>query len=175
MYKSIFLIMSLSFLLGCGGQNSAKVYNNNSPKLDVRKYLNGNLEAQGILQDRSGKVIKSFTVKMNGSWKGNVGTLEEHFVFSDGKTDERTWTIKMLDDNNFSASAHDTVGSAKGEQYGNAMKMDYVLKVPVDDTTYDIRIVDWIYLIDETNAINVSRMSKFGFTVGKLTISFKKL
>jgi hypothetical protein len=55
------------------------------------------------------------------------------------------------------------------------MKMDYVLKVPVDDTTYDIRIVDWIYLVDETTAINVSKMTKFGFQVGALTISFKKL
>lgn len=175
MYKSIFLIMSFSFLLGCGGQNSAKIYQANSPKLDIRQYLNGNLEAQGILQDRSGKVIKSFTVKMRGTWQGNSGKLEEDFVFSDGKTDHRTWKIEMIDDNNFTASAHDTQGSAKGEQYGNAMKMDYVLKIPVDEKTYDIRIVDWIYLIDKTNAINVSRMSKFGFTVGKLTIAFKKL
>jgi hypothetical protein len=166
--------MSLSFIFGCSSIDP-KIYSENGPKLDIRNYLNGNLEAQGILQDRSGKVIKSFTVKMTGSWKGNEGKLEEHFIFSDGKKDHRIWNITMIDDHNFSAKAHDTVKTAKGEQYGNAMKMDYVLKVPVDDTTYDIRIVDWIYLVDETTAINVSKMTKFGFQVGALTISFKKL
>ncbi len=174
--KSILLIMSLSFIFGsCGFGINPKIYEKNSPKLDIRQYLNGNLEAQGILQDRSGAVIKSFVVKMRGSWQGNKGRLEEHFVFSDGKTDERIWEIEVIDDNNFKARAHDTVGFAKGEQYGNAVKMAYVLQVPVDEKIYDIELTDWIYLIDEKNAINVSQMTKFGLKVGTLTISFKKL
>jgi len=31
------------------------------------------------------------------------------------------------------------------------------------------------YLVDEKTAINVSQMTKFGFRVGTLNISFKKL
>ncbi len=167
--------MTLSFLLGCSSSIDPKIYEKTSPKLDIRNYLNGPLEAQGILQNRSGKVIKTFSVKMVGSWKGNEGKLEEDFVFSDGKKDRRIWEIKLSDDNNFTAKAHDTVGIAKGEQYGNAMKMDYVLKIDVDGKKYDIRLIDWIYLVDEKTAINVSQMTKFGFRVGTLTISFKKL
>lgn len=166
--------MSLSFLLGCSSIDP-KVYTDNSPKMDIRNYLNGPLEAQGILQDRSGKMIKSFTVKMTGTWQGNEGKLNENFIFSDGKTDQRTWEIKFSDDNNFTAKAHDTVGIATGQQYGNAFKMSYVLKIDVEGKKYDIKIVDWIYLVDEKNAINVSKMTKFGFNVGTLTISFKKL
>ena len=168
------LLSSLGFLFGCTNSDP-KIYANNLPKLDIRNYLNGNLEAEGILQDRAGKVIKSFTVKMKGTWKGNNGKLAEDFIFSDGKKDQRTWEIEMLDDNNFTAKAHDTVGSAKGKQYGNAMKMVYVLKIDVDGKKYDIAITDWIYLVDTKTAINVSKMTKFGFTVGTLTISFRKL
>ena len=173
--KQIFTFMSLAFLFGCSSAIDASNYAANSPKLDIRNYLNGPLEAQGILQDRSGEMIKSFTVKMTGSWQGNEGTLEEHFVFSDGKTDHRIWKITMSDDNNFTAKAHDTVGIAKGQQYGNSMKMAYVLKIDVNGKKYDINLIDWIYLVDETTAINVSKMKKFGFTVGTLTIAFKKL
>lgn len=173
--NKLLLIMSLSFIFGCSGNIDPKIYAKNSPKFDIREFLNGKLEAHGILQDRSGKVIKTFAVKMNGSWDKNSGKLAEDFDFSDGKKDQRTWSIEMLDDNNFTAQAHDTVGFAKGEQYGNAMKMDYILTVPVDDKKYDIRLVDWIYLVDEKTAINVSKMTKFGFHVGTLTISFKKL
>jgi hypothetical protein len=173
--KIIATIMSLNLLFGCSSAIDPKIYTKNSPKLDIRNYLNGPLEAQGILQNRSGEVIKTFTVKMIGTWKENEGRLEEDFIFSDGKTDRRIWEIKLSDDNNFTAKAHDTVGLAKGEQYGNAMKMDYILKVDVDGKKYDIRLIDWIYLVDEKTAINVSQMTKFGFRVGTLSISFKKL
>jgi hypothetical protein len=172
--KNLSIIMTLAFLLGCSSVDP-KIYAKNSPKLDIRNYLSGPLEAQGVLQNRSGEVIKTFSVKMIGTWKGNEGTLEEDFIFSDGKKDRRVWEIKFSDDNNFIAKAHDTVGIAKGEQYGNAMKMDYVLKIDVDGKKYDIRLIDWIYLVDEKTAINVSKMTKFGFRVGSLTISFKKL
>jgi hypothetical protein len=161
-------------LLGCSSIDP-KIYSKNSPKMDIRNYLNGKLEAQGILQNRSGEVIKTFTVTMVGTWRGNEGKLEEDFIFSDGKKDRRVWDIKFSDDNNFTAKAHDTVGFAKGQQYGNAMKMDYVLKVDVDGKKYDISLADWIYLVDEKTAINVSQMTKFGFRVGTLNISFKKL
>ncbi len=166
--------MSLGFLFGCSAIDP-KVYSANSPKIDIRNYLNGPLEAQGILQDRSGKMIKSFSVKMVGSWQGNSGKLEENFIFSDGKKDRRVWEINFTDDNNFTAKAHDTVGIAKGQQYGNAVKMNYVLSIDVDGKKYDITLTDWIYLLDEKHAVNVTKMTKFGFVVGNLTISFTKL
>lgn len=171
----ILLTTLVAFMFCNSCSTNPKIYANNSPKLDIRKYFNGNLEAYGILKDRSGKVIKTFTVKMKGSWNKNAGKLEEHFVFSDGKTDERIWTFDMEDDNNFIASAHDVVGVAKGQQYGNAVFLDYVLTIPVDGKNYDIRIKDWMYLIDEKSLINVSTLSKFGFKVGSLSIGFKKL
>ena len=66
--------------------------------MDIRNYFRGDLEAFGILQDRGGKVIKTFTVKMNGTWQDNDGKLVEDFVFSDGKTDHRVWDLKIIDD-----------------------------------------------------------------------------
>ncbi len=172
--NKILMIMSLGFLLGCSSIEP-QVYKDNKPTMDIRKYLNGKLEAHGILQDRSGKMIKSFYVTMTGTWNGNSGKLEEDFIFSDGKKDHRVWEINFSDEHNFTAKAHDTVGIALGSQYGNAFKMDYVLKIDVDGKKYDINLVDWIYLVDEKTAINVSKMTKFGFNVGTLTISFRKL
>jgi hypothetical protein len=166
--------MSLCSLLSCSSVDP-KIYAQNQPKMDIRQFLNGKLEAHGILQNRRGKMIKSFYVTMVGTWDKNNGKLEENFVFSDGKKDQRTWEISFSDDNNFTAKAHDTVGIATGQQYGNAFKMDYILKIDVEGKKYDIKLVDWIYLVDEKTAINVSKMTKFGFDVGTLTISFKKL
>ena len=52
--------------------------------------------------------------------------------------------------------------------------MKYVLRIPVDGTTYDIKIDDWLILLDEKRLINISSLTKFGFNVGRLTIYFEK-
>lgn len=168
----ISLIITM-FLTNCS--YDAKIYEKTEPKFDIRQFFNGNIEAYGILRDRNNKVIKSFTAKIKGSWHGNIGTLEEHFEFSDNKQDHRIWTINMIDDHNFTASAGDVVGLAYGQQYGNAVNMKYVLTIPVDDKKYNIKINDWLYLINNNSLINVSDMTKFGFKVGSLAIGFNKI
>lgn len=175
--RKTFLILNLIFAMFCCScsNNSPKIYSQNSPKMDIRNYFRGDLEAFGILKDRGGKVIKTFTVKMKGTWQGNVGKLEEDFVFSDGKTDHRVWELNMIDDHNFTGKAGDVVGQANGEQYGNAMRMNYVLTIPVDNRKFNVKIDDWMYLIDNDSLINVSELRKFGFKVASLTIGFKKI
>ena len=37
--------------------------------------------AHGIVQDRSGKVIKRFKVDIKASWKDDIATLDEKFVY----------------------------------------------------------------------------------------------
>jgi hypothetical protein len=172
--KKILQLILVSLLMSCSS-NSIKNYSNNSPKLDIRQYLNGKIKAWGILEDRSGKITRRFTVEMTGTWNGNEGTLEEFFVFDDGKKDQRTWKIKFDDNNNFTATAGDVVGKAKGEQQGNAMQMNYVLDLKLDNgKNYEVKLDDWMYLIDEKTLINKSTIKKFGITFGKLTIFFQK-
>jgi hypothetical protein len=152
-----------------------KFYQNNSPKFDIRKYFSGKLEAYGVVKDWRGKINRRFHATMNGKWRGNEGVLEEHFLFDDGEKQSRIWKIKVLDDNNFIASAGDVIGEAKGEQYGNSLRMDYILRTPVGKKVYNLSIEDWIYLIDEKHVINESKIKKFGLTIGYLTIGFNKL
>lgn len=161
-------------LFSCSVSNP-KIYENNSPKFDIRKYFNGKLEAYGVVKDWRGKITRRFYVTMTGSWKGNEGTLEESFIFDDGEKQNRTWQLKVTDENNFTGGAGDVVGTAKGQQYGNAVRMDYVLRTPVGNKVYDLTIEDWLYLIDDKHLINESKIKKFGITVGYLTIGFSKL
>jgi hypothetical protein len=161
---------------GCSTAMTTKDYAANTPKLDIRDYLNGNLEASGILFDYSGKADLFFTVKMVGSWQGNIGTLKEDFVYSDGRKDQRTWTITFRDDRTFTATAHDVVGIAKGTQDGNAVNMNYVLDAKrANGETIRLTMDDWLFLMDEKTLINRTSMKKYNITVGELVITFKKL
>jgi hypothetical protein len=164
-------------ILSCS-KNTPQDYQDNTPKLDIRTYLNGKIKAWGILQDRSDKVTRRFTVDMEGKWNGNEGTLHEYFTFDDGEQSERIWKIKFIDDNNFTATADDVIGEAKGTQYGNALQMKYVLDLEVDKETkkrYEVTLDDWMYLLEDGVVVNKSEIKKFGITFAKLSIFFQKI
>lgn len=176
MKKLCGIIASTSFLLSGCSSVTTEDYIANTPKLDIRHYLNGPLEAHGILFGMSGKANLSFYVKMTGKWEGNTGTLEEYFTYSDGRKDARTWTITFSDDHHFTATAHDVIGEAKGTQHGNSMNMRYLLNAKrASGDMIKLSMDDWMYLLDDNILINRTKMRKFGLTVGELVITFKKL
>lgn len=164
----------LMVLAGCSS-NQTQDYADKTPVIDIRQYLNGPMEVQGMFQDRGGEVSRRFHVTMKGSWNGNQGELNEHFDYDDGEKDTRVWKVTFTDDHHFTATAHDCVGIAVGTQYGNAVNMKYTLRIPRKDSTVDVDMDDWIYLqMDGKTALDVVDMSKLGFNVGRLTMSFHK-
>jgi hypothetical protein len=174
MKKFLALVASLFFALtGCSSQKIEE-YEAVTPKMDIREYLSGESEAWGVLFDLNGKQDSHFHVTMKGTWKGNEGKLEEHFVFGDGRKDERIWTIMVSDDHNFTATAHDVVGKAIGTQRGNAVNMQYVLRVPREGSTIDLDMDDWMYRIDDKTVLNRTKMRKYGIQVGELMLLFRK-
>jgi len=169
------LIGALSmFLSSCTQMPTFKSFKYKEPTMNIKEYFNGPMKAWGFIQGRDGEVTRRFKVTMIGSWEGNVGTLTEHFDFDDGEKKERIWTLNVNEDGSFTGDAADVVGQAQGSQEGNALNMKYVLRIPVDGTTYDIKIDDWLILLDEKRLINISSLTKFGFNVGRLTIYFEK-
>lgn len=160
-------------LQGCASQDLAG-YANEKPTLDLRQYFNGTLDAWGIFQDRSGQIVRRFSVVMVCSWKGDAGTLDERFSYSDGKTEQRIWHLQRHADGHYTGTAADVVGEASGQTRGNAFNWQYTLRLPVDGTTYDVQLDDWMYLIDDRVMLNRARMSKFGVHLGDLTLSFTR-
>jgi hypothetical protein len=161
------------FLSGCSG-TKVDEYLGREPFIDVREYFEGEVKASGVFIGRSGMVEEQFNVVMNGDFNEQGGTLNEVFTYTDGKEQKRTWTIAFTDENHFTGKAFDVIGEAQGGQFGNAINMQYVLRVPYKDSTVDVSMDDWIYRLDEKTAINRVEMRKFGIRVGELVITFRK-
>lgn len=172
--KWIALALSgLILLSGCAGVEVSD-YRAESPTLDLRSYFNGRLNAHGMFQDRSGKVVKRFSVIIQADWKGDTGTLDEDFTYSDGTKQRRVWTLTRQADGTYIGRADDVVGEARGELAGNALRWRYVLALPVDGKVYHVNFDDWMFLMDDKVMLNRSFMSKFGFELGQVTLSFSK-
>ncbi len=174
MLKKFFCaVLALVGLAGCGSV-SVQDYANEKPALDLKQYFSGTLDGWGIFQDRSGKVIKRFHVVIEAKWVGEVGTLDEKFNWADGTTSRRVWTITRTGPNKYVGRADDVVGEAEGLAAGNALRWKYVLALPMDGKTYHVDFDDWMYQMDDKVMLNRSLMSKFGVSLGELTLSFTK-
>ncbi len=168
------LLAGALMLSGCGATMRPADYAAEQPKLDLKTYFNGTVDAWGMFQDRSGKVIKRFTVVIDCRWEGDTGVLDERFTYSDGTKQQRVWTLKKTGTNSYVGTASDVIGQAAGEVGGNALNWKYTLALPVDGRVYHVNFDDWMYLMDDNVMLNRAVMSKFGFRLGEVTLSFRK-
>ncbi len=145
-----------------------------TPEFLIEEYFSGYTRAWGVVYDRSEKMIRQFTVDLNGTWDKGVLVLEEDFEYSDGETDRRVWTIKKHDAHTYQGTADDVDDVAIGKRYGNTLHWNYVLNLKVDDGTWKIRFDDWMFLQKDNVLFNRAVMSKFGFKVGEVLLFFKK-
>ena len=74
MKRRFALIAIASALVGCASPTPAD-YAAERPVLDLKNYFNGELVAHGLFTDRSGKVVRRFTVQMTGTWQGRQGPV----------------------------------------------------------------------------------------------------
>lgn len=175
-FRRLGILLGLGACLGLIACASVEVeqYRSEKPVLDLKRYLNGELRAWGMFTDRFGKVVRRFEVRMQASWKGSQGILEEDFLYSDGTTERRVWTIDEIAPGRFRGRADDVIGEAVGVSAGNALNWRYTLALPIEGRIWHVQFDDWMYLIDEQVLINRARMSKFGIELGEVTLSFTR-
>jgi hypothetical protein len=166
-------LASVPFLAGCAGPQ-VQQYAQEKPLLDLRTYFNGTVDAWGVFTDRSGQVVKRFTVVMDCRWSGDEGVLDEAFVYSDGSTQRRIWRLQAGANGTYTGRADDVVGQAVGQVSGNAFRWGYTLALPVDGRIWHVDFDDWMYLMDERVMLNKATMSKWGVKLGEVTLSFTR-
>src|SRR5688572_25994299 len=104
-----FQLFFLLLVAGCSGTN-INSYEGTLPELDLRTFLQGDLVAYGMLQNRSGQMTRRFVATLQASWSGENGTLIEQFRFDDGEVQDRTWVITHLGNGQYTGMAGDVVG-----------------------------------------------------------------
>ncbi|GAA5317743.1 MAG: DUF3833 domain-containing protein [Candidatus Pelagadaptatus aseana] len=173
------LLFVFSLLLGCSHQ-SIDDYQNGQPPFVLQDYFNGRLSAHGIVKNRFGKVIRTFNAELNGQWQaGSDGTseglLKEVFRFDDGEVQLRDWQMIATDQSSvFVGRAGDVVGDARLRTAGNALFIEYTLRIPYQGRSIDVFVDDRMYRVSDSVVINESRLSKWGIDVGEVVLTIIK-
>ncbi|MEE4662035.1 MAG: DUF3833 domain-containing protein [Halieaceae bacterium] len=166
----ILLAAALAVLTACSNV-TVEDYQQGKPLLTPETFFDGKLTAHGVVMNRAGKVTRHFNADIDAYWRDGVGTLDEDFVFDDGEQQKRVWTLTPDGNGGYIGRAGDVIGDGSLSYAGNAMFLDYVLRVPYGDGSIDLRVDDRMYLVAPNVLINESRLSKFGVNVGRLLLT----
>lgn len=158
---------------GCGGLH-LNDYANASPRFDPFRYFDGSTRAWGIVQDWRGRVIRRFDVAIEGRVENETLILDESFAYADGERSKRIWRIRRQGDGTLTGRADDIIGDATGATEGNSMRFRYSMDLPVGDSRYRVHFDDWMWQLDDAVLVNRSTISKFGVTVGEVTLFMQR-
>lgn len=172
--KNLFITLSCLFLVACSNIDIEQ-YRSNQPRFDPGKFFNGSIKAEGVVLSRSGEQLRYFTADIEASWNEKQGQLKEIFYWNDGEKQLRNWLFKAGKDGVWSGTAADVEGQAEMRFAGNAIHMRYQLEVPIDGDVITLTMDDWLYQVSDKIIINKTRMSKFGFRVGEVILTMRKL
>tara|TARA_B110001454_G_scaffold67741_1_gene66053 strand:+ start:650 stop:1261 length:612 start_codon:yes stop_codon:yes gene_type:complete len=149
-------------------------FKSDSKIFDIRKVLEGNMVAEGMVYGISGRLSSTFTAQFSGNWANNEGSFIENFQFSSGKNQIRKWNLIIDSNGKIIGTADDIIGKAVGQQYGSAVMLSYKLKLSEDLGGHVIKVIDWMHLLENDTIFNRSEFRKFGFKVGELVATFRK-
>lgn len=177
MYRRIGQALAGALLLGlagCGGTPELSDYAEQGPELELERFLDGKLTAHGVFQDRFGDLRRAFVVEVEGDWDGETLTLEEDFIYEDGSTERRVWRLTKTGEESWTGTAEGVVGTAVGEEAGNAFNWRYTIDLKTPDGELRATFDDWLWRIDDRVMVNRAYVTKWGIEIGTLSIFFRR-
>ncbi|WP_366657757.1 DUF3833 domain-containing protein [Fodinicurvata sp. EGI_FJ10296] len=164
----------MGVLTGCSSMKPED-FAGTEPRFRLEEFFEGQTRAWGIFEDRFSNLRRQFTVDIDGEWDGQTLTLVEDFVYADGETEQRIWTIRPDGENGYVGEAGNVVGTASGAAYGNALNWQYYFDLDIGDRTINVHFDDWMFLQpDGESMINRAHVTKWGIEIGSAFIFFRK-
>lgn len=178
--RAVILVLGLVLLAGCGNRPSLEDPTLSDRELNLEEFFGGRLVARGQFQDRFGTVRRRFDVDIQGIWDGHRLRLVEDFVYEDGATERRIWTLTKTGEQTWEGTAPGVVGVATGEERGDTFNWRYTINLPIPSAdgsvdTLRVRFDDWMWLLGEDRLLNRAYVERYGIEIGEVIIAFEKL
>lgn len=173
------LLAAITFLAACTFKPSLEDPKLSDRQLNLEEFFDGRLVAYGHFQDILGTVRRRFEVVIDGTWDGETLRLVEDFVYEDGATEQRIWTLRKTGPDSWEGTAPGVTGIAVGEERGDTFNWRYTIDLPIvsaggETETLRVSFDDWMWLLSDDRLLNIAYMKRFGLDIGAVTITFEK-
>jgi hypothetical protein len=130
-------------------------------------FFTGRSHSWGVFENSHGQPRRYFTCNSYGTRNATGDlTLDQHFLFSDGKTQNRVWQIHQVDSSHWKASADDMIGVAQAASFGNAVYLAYTITLDRKNPLATVHIRQWIYQPEESgNLMTRLVITKLGVSI----------
>lgn len=163
---------------GCGSRDIAP-FAGGQPSMSPADWMVGTVDGYGLIIDRFGTVKSQFQAHEVGTWDDatKTVTLVERITYLQGSTDaptDRTWHFTETAPGHWTGTAADVIGTAVGEQAGNAWHLMFHQQLPVGGHQIEVAVDDWRWREADNVAVDASTISKLGVTLATAQIAFVK-
>lgn len=112
-----------------------------------------------------GKRPERFSVQSRGTVESpDLFRLDQTVTFASGAVQSRTWEIRRLNADRYSAQLSDAAGPVSAETSGNLFHLRYLLHRPA------IYMEQWLYLQpDGSTVLNIGQVKIFGIVLARLS------
>ncbi|MEL6550539.1 MAG: DUF3833 domain-containing protein [Pseudomonadota bacterium] len=148
-------------------------YATKGPQFDIRQHLQGPILCEGVIYGPTGRVTSRFVADFDAQWEGNTGVMKETFRYDSGEVQDREWRLTLGNDGSIKADADDLVGQGSGRQEGNAVQLNYNIRLPEKSGGHVLSTTDWMYLVENGTIMNRSQFRKFGIKVAELVATMR--
>ena len=147
---------------------------NDAAPFDLLSFFEGQTTANGVFEDRSGRIKRRFGVRMTGRADANTLHLDETFLFDDGERQQRFWILSRGADGHFTGTCEDSVSEARGRFGDGVAWLSSELRLKVGKRQIAMRFQDVFYDAGPGLVLNRSTVSKWGIRLGQVLIVFRK-
>ncbi len=168
------ILVAALALAGCAGRPGPTDELLSDRALNLEEFFDGPVTAHGQFQDAFGTVRRRFVVEIDSTWDGRTLTLDENFVYEDGSTENRLWTLQKTGDQTWQGTAPGVIGVASGTERGDTFNWRYRIDLPVPEGTLRVDFDDWMWLLTDDRLLNIAYMRRAGVTIGQVVIFFER-
>ncbi len=144
------------------------------PDLRLERFFDGETLCHGWFEDRFGRVLRTFEVRIQGLWDGTVLTLDEAFLYDNGETEQRVWHLHPDGPTGYVAECDQLVRPTRGTVRGHTFEMVYDFRMRIGGRPVVVQFSDWMRLQSPDVMLNRSRVTKFGIHLGTACLVFQR-
>ena len=149
-------------------------FDTNSQPFDPVIFFAGTFKAQGIFVDRFGQVQKRFLIDILCNSENKKTTLHEKFIYDDGETETRSWTIVKQGEDKYTAHTDNVIGKGIGCVKGAVFNLKYDFLLTLYGRKVKVHFDDVMVKQTENTILSRTKLSKFGLSLGELFITFSR-
>ena len=143
------------------------------PSFVPERYFARRLDAYGVFVDRFGTIRRQFEVAVTGQQTDTGFILDESFRYDDGEIEARRWAVTALGEGRYEGRSADVVGIARGLCAANMLRWRYTFRLAMYGGKVTVAFDDVMVLQAGDILVNRATVSKAGFRLGEVLLSFR--